>query len=97
MVDGMKRVQLRSLAVLTNDSETPLEVSAVPRALQNADDSKRAGTGQDSKQDDDDFTGPLEVEQEIFENERYLPCVGWGSTWPGHFLPVSISVLTEAG
>lgn len=27
------------------------------------------------------------MEEEIFENERYVPFRGWGHTWPGHFLP----------
>lgn len=27
------------------------------------------------------------VVEEIFENERHQPFRGWGSTWPGHFLP----------
>ncbi|MEW5308868.1 MAG: hypothetical protein WDW38_000793 [Sanguina aurantia] len=27
------------------------------------------------------------VEEEVFENERFQPFRGWGSLWPGHFLP----------
>jgi hypothetical protein len=27
------------------------------------------------------------VVMELYENQRYQPFRGWGSTWPGHFLP----------
>lgn len=27
------------------------------------------------------------VEEEVFENERFLPFRGWGHQWPGHLLP----------
>merc|ERR1719248_567890 len=27
------------------------------------------------------------VVEEVFENQRYQPFRGWGSLWPGHFLP----------
>jgi hypothetical protein len=29
----------------------------------------------------------VSVEEEVFENERYLPFRGWGHQWPGHLLP----------
>ena len=27
------------------------------------------------------------VVEEVFENQRYQPFRGWGSSWPGHMLP----------
>eukprot|EP00890_Picochlorum_soloecismus_P005591 jgi/Picsp_1/6032/NSC_03386-R1_protein len=35
-----------------------------------------------------DIGKPMDaIVEEIFENERHQPFRGWGSTWPGHFLP----------
>ena len=31
--------------------------------------------------------GGERIAAEVFENERFQPFRGWGSTWPGHFLP----------
>ena len=33
-------------------------------------------------------TTSSEVAEEIFENERFQPLIGWGSKFPGHLLPV---------
>lgn len=85
MAEGRKHVHLRSLAVLINDTTVPLEVSVVPRALREADEEEDTRAPKGSRKEEE-ITGPLEVEDEIFENERYMPCVGWGSSW---LLPVS--------
>ena len=31
--------------------------------------------------------GGERIAAEVYENERFQPFRGWGSTWPGHFLP----------
>lgn len=36
---------------------------------------------------DDEEDTRVVVEEEVFENERFQPFRGWGSLWPGHFLP----------
>ncbi|XP_024524741.1 uncharacterized protein LOC9654875 isoform X2 [Selaginella moellendorffii] len=28
------------------------------------------------------------ISEEVFENERFQPMLGWGSSWPGHLLPL---------
>lgn len=30
---------------------------------------------------------PIQVIEEVFENQRLQPFRGWGHSWPGHFLP----------
>ena len=36
---------------------------------------------------DSDPAGSGLVVEEVFENQRYQPFRGWGSSWPGHLLP----------
>jgi vacuolar protein sorting-associated protein 13A/C len=73
---GLKFVELRSLVVLTNELDCPLEVCICPRAL--LDQVDVAG---DSPAD-----GLAVVVEEQFENQRYQPIRGWGSKWPGNFV-----------
>lgn len=84
MANGRKHVTLRSPAVLFNDSTVPLEASVVPRALRDADDEENDTAAPQGSKGDREISGPLEVEEEIFENERLIPCVGWSNA----FLPV---------
>lgn len=40
---------------------------------------------------DDESGGEEVVVDEMYENQRYSPVLGWGSTWPGHLLPTDPS------
>ncbi|GBG70050.1 hypothetical protein CBR_g4878 [Chara braunii] len=70
-----KCLEFRSLAVLQNSCNIPLDVSLCHRWLAEADDKEI-----ESKPGE-------EVEEEMFENQRYSLLGGWGSKWPGHLLP----------
>ena len=69
---GLKCVTLRSLAVLYNSTDVPLDLCVCPRSLLSSND----------------LSAEVEkVEEEVYENQRFSPLLGWGSNWPGHLLP----------
>jgi hypothetical protein len=70
--DMEKQLMFRSLAVVTNDTEFPLDL-----ALSSNEHHKQITAY-------DQVTSKME---EVYENERYQPLLGGGSTWPGHLLP----------
>jgi hypothetical protein len=75
--DGQKRATLRSLVSIINQTDAAVEICVCPLSLI----SVQHGT---SALIDDE---PIVIVEEIFENQRYQILVGWGSKWPGHFLP----------
>ncbi|KAI5061209.1 hypothetical protein GOP47_0023714 [Adiantum capillus-veneris] len=77
MQDGKKMATLRSLVTLSNDTDSALEVCACPISLLNSPDDALLRRSNE----------PVVEVEEIFENQRYQPLAGWGSKWPGHFLP----------
>lgn len=78
--NGLKCITLRSLAVLFNDTDISLEVCVCPRNLLESED-----------------TSIIErIEDEVFENQRYSPILGWGSAWPGHLLPSDPGQFSDA-
>lgn len=77
---GVKHLVMRSLVSVENSTDFDLEVSlAMVSALH-----KSLAAGLEAAEDD--AIGET-FDEEFFENERYQPIVGWGSKWPGHFLP----------
>ncbi|CAI5962204.1 unnamed protein product [Closterium sp. NIES-65] len=68
---GLKCVTLRSLVLLRNATDAPVDVCVCPFVLLDFAD-------EDAEE---------EVEEEMYENQRYQPMLGWGSLWPGHFMP----------
>eukprot|EP00897_Mesotaenium_endlicherianum_P008373 jgi/Mesen1/7564/ME000392S06833 len=66
---GLKYVALRSLAVLQNCTDVPLEVCVCPRALVGVEDGGSCAARVD----------------EVYENQRYQPLMGWGSA--GYLMP----------
>ena len=70
--NGLKCVTLRSPVIVTNDTDVALEVCVCPMDLLDFADDEGAVE---------------EVREEVWENQRYQPLMGWGSSWPGHLLP----------
>eukprot|EP00250_Pteridium_aquilinum_P021886 c25256_g1_i1 orf=924-13886(-) len=77
MHEGKKSATLRSLVMLSNDTDNVLEVCVCPVLLLNSPDNASLRLNDE----------PVVEVEEIFENQRYQPLAGWGSKWPGHFLP----------
>ncbi|MCO5593423.1 hypothetical protein L7F22_047437 [Adiantum nelumboides] len=78
MQEGQKMATLRSLVTLSNDTDSALEVCACPMSLLNSPDDALLRQSNE----------PVVEVEELFENQRYQPLAGWGSKWPGHFLPM---------
>ncbi|GJP54206.1 hypothetical protein CLOM_g13301 [Closterium sp. NIES-68] len=68
---GLKCITLRSLVILKNATDAPVDVCVCPFVLLDFADEEAAE----------------EVEEEMYENQRYQPMMGWGSLWPGHLMP----------
>ncbi|XP_078179744.1 uncharacterized protein LOC144573852 isoform X2 [Carex rostrata] len=66
--DGMKYATLRSLAVVSNDSDVKLEVSVCPFGLISSLQSPSY-----------ESSGSTSIVEEVFENQRYQPISGWGN------------------
>lgn len=77
MNQGHKCAILRSLVTVFNDTDIVLDVCVCPVSLLNSPDESRLLP----------TTEAVSEMQEVFENQRYQPLAGWGSKWPGHFLP----------
>ncbi|XP_058093613.1 uncharacterized protein LOC131239768 [Magnolia sinica] len=72
MKNGRKHAILRGLAVVVNDADVPLEVSACPASMLDSHAFPISETNNCAV-----------VTEEIFENQRYQPISGWGNKWPG--------------
>ena len=70
--DMEKQLVFRSLAVVKNATDFPLDLALSSKGCE-----KQIPPC-------DQVTSKME---EVYENERYQPILGWGSTWPGHLLP----------
>eukprot|EP00850_Spirogloea_muscicola_P018627 SM000173S02996 [mRNA] locus=s173:28246:52241:- [translate_table: standard] len=79
--------RLRSLATLVNNCAVPLEARCWPRALLD-----EAGPASEAAQ----RGSTTLMAEEVFENQRYQPVAGWGSSWPGHLLPMDPPRWTSA-
>lgn len=78
MQQNHKVMKVRSLIMVSNNTDIPLDVCLCPFSLLNSSDNSAGST------ENNLFT----VVEEIFENQRYQPLAGgWGSRWPGHLLP----------
>lgn len=77
MQEGKKIATLRSLVMLSNDTDNDLEVCVCPVSLMKSPDDASLRLNNE----------PVVEVDEIFENQRYQLLAGWGSKWPGHFLP----------
>lgn len=77
MQQNQKCVKLRSLIMVFNNTDIPLDVCLCPFPLLNTPEWNTKNSE----------TAPSTVMEEIFENQRYQPLAGWGSKWPGHMLP----------
>lgn len=78
---GVKHLFIRSLVVVQNDADFTIEVSLLPKPIVG-----KAGIQLESEFEHQPPDEGVIVE-EVFENERYQPISGWGSSWPGHLLP----------
>ncbi|KAL2636221.1 hypothetical protein R1flu_007700 [Riccia fluitans] len=72
---GVKHLLIRSLVVVQNGTEFDVEVSLCMVSALGSKTSIVENGASDI------------VEEEVFENQRYQPLIGWGSRWPGHLLP----------
>eukprot|EP00850_Spirogloea_muscicola_P005223 SM000023S07679 [mRNA] locus=s23:814661:836470:+ [translate_table: standard] len=79
--------RLRSLATLVNNCAVPLEARCWPRALLD-----EAGPASEAAQS----RSTTLMAEEVFENQRYQPVAGWGSSWPGHLRPMDPPRWTSA-
>ena len=70
--DMEKQLTFRSLAVVMNATDFTLDL-----ALSSKECNKEILNDQVPS-----------ITEEVFENERYQPLLGWGSSWPGHLLPM---------
>mgnify|MGYP000406179995 FL=1 len=77
MNDGQKKATLRSLVTVFNQTDVAMEICVCPLS------SLSGQQGTSSLFDNE----PIVIGEEIFENQRYQLLAGWGSRWPGHFLP----------
>ncbi|KAK9908805.1 hypothetical protein WJX75_003140 [Coccomyxa subellipsoidea] len=78
---GVKREVLRSLCQLVNDTQLRLEVALVgdsSRSRSSSASSSRGFGRQESMRESQSDA----KEEEIFENERFLPIKGWGNSLP---------------
>eukprot|EP00850_Spirogloea_muscicola_P002380 SM000009S23509 [mRNA] locus=s9:423530:451441:+ [translate_table: standard] len=78
---GVKHLVVRSLVVVVNETDLPIAVCLCPRSLLCSDlvgqnDGNSGGARSSQWQ--------TVVLEEVFENQRYQPVAGWGSSWPGH-------------
>ena len=97
-------LRLRSPLTVRNNTQLPMEVSVVPVAAKAS--GRRAGqlqlsrTLSRSRDDKHSPTGPSVEGQrrneEVFENQRYQPIRGWGSSYPGHMLPTDRRRYSDA-
>ncbi|KAJ8645273.1 hypothetical protein MRB53_007021 [Persea americana] len=72
MKNGKKHAIFRTLGVVVNDSDVPLQVSVCPSSMLESQTPLISETSNRSM-----------VMEEIFENQRYQPISGWGNKWPG--------------
>ncbi|KAJ7562087.1 hypothetical protein O6H91_03G054700 [Diphasiastrum complanatum] len=90
---GITHLTIRSLVLLKNNTLFSLEISLfrncpIYEDYSNPEDESSAETSAiDGNECDSDGNLRVEVVDEIFENERYHPFFGWGSSWPCHLLP----------
>lgn len=72
MKNGKKHAIFRTLAVVVNEADVPLEVSVCPSSML---DNHTLPTSETNNR--------TVVTEEVFENQRYQPISGWGNKWPG--------------
>ncbi|XP_057872719.2 uncharacterized protein LOC131078906 isoform X2 [Cryptomeria japonica] len=77
-----KYVIIRSLVSVLNQTDFAIDLHISPESL-----NYKLGyvTGHDY--DNEQQTSDNFIWDEVFENERYNPLLGWGSSFPGHLLP----------
>ena len=73
MQKGQKHAILRSLFSIVNNTDITLEVCVCPLSLLNSTDVQLSS----------DTNRPVVETEEIFENQRYNPLLGWGNKRPG--------------
>lgn len=69
---GHKHVNFRSMVMVVNNTDASLMVALCPISRLNSPD------GPTSSAPDSDASS-----EEVFENQRYQPLLGWGNRWPG--------------
>lgn len=71
----------------SKDGRDPVELELSPTAEGAVEGAEAGPDGSVAGELEEPDNEGDEVEEEVFENERFQPFRNWGHTWPGHFLP----------
>lgn len=96
VLEGLKHVVLRSPVCVKNETQLPIEVSLSPIFLEGKGSAKKLFKGSDRSRRSlsmeeshlEEVLEGVEIQEKVFENQRYNPVLGWGSSRATHLLPL---------